>query len=349
MKLHFDLYARRPLGRHLGDILQRVEKYPPTTPQALSLSSRYGREDLPREELLAWARTCPADVCHIRTTTGEITAVWKYGPGSSIPTLFGSTQVSSEGLSVLDSLLVDLAMLVGSSYAICDLETAGFSPADGTDPYVAKGLFFDVFWWNYFGPEYKEALPLNDEIRTAATRARVLSNGAIVLITRGDPREKVNDERVRKIAACWPLFLRWNPRAISKVAIDYSEIRGLAPPAPVVEKRIVDFVGSADEFIGSVSVNSQRFLEWAATKGIRPVTEDDFRKLFRQFEPVIRDELLVPAIAAYGEALRSRLSGEWSKSWLFGRGEPVVGRPGKPWSRRRVVAEVLEALHGTDE
>lgn len=264
--------------------------------------------------------------------------------------LFGNAEVSLEELPDLDSLLVDLSTLVGSSYAICDLEAALLPPADGTETYISKGLFYDVLWWNYFGPQYKEALPLDDDIRAAVARVRVLSSGATVLISRDNPQLKVNVERVKKVAARWPMFAKWDPRAISKVDIDYSEIRSLPPPSPPRDKtRFVDFVGDVGEFMASVPVNSQRFVEWAAAKGIQLVTVEDFRQVFRQFEPVIRDELLVPAIAAYGEAVRHQIGGTWTKSWLFGRGEPVVGRPGKPWSRRRVVAEVLEALHGTDE
>lgn len=343
MKVHFDVYGRRPLGRLLGGVLERLERFAATRPTSVSLSSRHGRQDLPREELLRTAATSPFEVCTIDTPVGEVIAVWKYGPGTSVPTVFGSVDVAPEGLEEMASCLVDLSMHVGASYAVCDLDGTAFSPSDGIDTYVSRGIFFDLFWWNYFGPEHAGALALNDRIASGVARTEVLSNGGIVVVTRGSPTTPVDKQKVQAIAAEWPVFLKWNAKAESR-RIDYSEIRSL-PAAPVsLERKIADFVGPADEFIVSVPEKARRFMEWAAAKGIPPKTEEDFRRLFRENRSVIRDEFLVPAIAAYGEAVRQTINGEWTKARWFAHGEPVVGRVGRPWTRRRVIYEVLEAL-----
>lgn len=344
MNLQLAVYARRPLGRLLGTILARLDGFPPTKPVSVSLASRHGREDLSREELLRTAAASAFDTCHIETTAGEITVTWRYGPGRSIPMMFGTITIPAGDLTPLESLLQDLSLEAASSYAVCDLESARYVLEDGTDPYLAQGAPLDLHWWNYFGPEYRAILTTNDRTRSSVARMEALSNGAIIVVTRGLPTTPVDNTKLQTLAAEWPLFLRWSPKPAT-VHIDYSEIRGL-PVAPIPrDRKIADFVGPADAFIASVAEHARRFMEWAAANGAAPRTEEDFRRLFREKYAVVLDQYLVAAVAAYGEAVRRRINGEWTKAWLFGRGEPVVGRPGRPWSRRRVIYEVLEALH----
>ena len=70
------------------------------------------------------------------------------------------------------------------------------------------------------------------------------------------------------------------------------------------------------------------------------IGEEQWRIVLRDLGPVIRDETMgVPAIAAYGEDLRAT---------VLRRGEPVVAKKGQPWSSRRVILEVLEALDEFD-
>jgi hypothetical protein len=54
--------------------------------------------------------------------------------------------------------------------------------------------------------------------------------------------------------------------------------------------------------------------------------------------------LLLPAIAAYGELVRAELRGEWTPSRTLPSRELVVARRRHPWTRRRVLYEVLDAL-----
>jgi hypothetical protein len=92
-------------------------------------------------------------------------------------------------------------------------------------------------------------------------------------------------------------------------------------------------------------MHAARFEQWARSRGLAvPQTEEDFIQFFQEHEPVIRDEVLVPTIAAYGELVRRKMGGIWSKAVLLNRGEPVVAKPGRPWSARRVILEVLEGL-----
>ncbi len=344
MNLQFVVYSRRPLGRLLGPLLALFDGFPPTRLVSVSLTSRHGREDLSRDELIRTAAESSFDTCHIETTAGEATVIWRYGPGRSVPMIFGSVKVSAEEVSALESLLLDLCLEAGSSYAVCDLEGAQYVLEDGTDPYLARGTPRDLYWWNYFGPEYGTTLIPNDRIRSNVARMEALSSGAIVVVTRSVPTSAVDRKKVQTLAAEWPVFLQWSSEAASGVQIDYAEIRSLpAAPRPL-ERKIADFVGPADAFITSVSEHARRFMEWAAANGAEPKAEEDFRRLFREKHDVILDQHLIPAIAAYGEAVRRRINGEWTKARIVGRGEPVVGRPGRPWSRRRVIYEVLEAL-----
>ena len=81
-----------------------------------------------------------------------------------------------------------------------------------------------------------------------------------------------------------------------------------------------------------------------ARPGLALADEADFQEVFQQHEQVIRDELLVPAIAAYGEMLRAQTGAVWTTGSLLHRGEPVLAKPGRPWTARRVIVEVLEGL-----
>jgi hypothetical protein len=227
---------------------------------------------------------------------------------------------------------------------VCDLDSAAFTPPDGIDTYVSQGIFFDLFWWNYFGPEYSAWTTVNGPIASLVAGTRGHPDGAAVVETRQAPTSLIDTKVITEAVAQWPVFLRWNPRAARVADIDYWEVRRLAAAPPPVDRKVADFVGPADAFIASVSENAKRFMEWAVANGAEPKTEEEFRQLFREKYAVILDQYLVAAIAAYGEVVRRKTGGEWAKAWLFGRGEPVVGRRGRPWSRRRVIFEALEAL-----
>lgn len=131
------------------------------------------------------------------------------------------------------------------------------------------------------------------------------------------------------------------------VAIDYGEIRGLEKPRSALTT-IASTVGPADDFIASVPAHAQRFHEWALAKGLTPKTEEDFQRIFEEHESIIRDELLVPTIAAYGEAVRAKMGGVWRKAELLHRGEPIVAKSGRPWTARRIILEVLKGLESVE-
>lgn len=349
MTLRFAVYARKPLGHLLGDVLAALNRCPATAPAVVSLASRRGREDLSREEVLRSAARTSFDTCHLESSQSETTVIWRYGPGQAVPMIFGTVKLPSDQLSLFQDVLARLCALGAGSYAYCDLATAATTASDGTDPYLSRRVPFDLYWWNLFGPEYAGLLSVDEAIRLNVSRIESVMGGALIVVTRPSPALNVDLSKIGQVAKTWPLFLRWNPKAAISVNIDYSEIRNLPPPRVPGEPGIESIIGPANEFIASVPEKAQHFLDWAGSKGLRPESEDDFRQLFREYEAVIRDEYLVSAIAAYGEAVRKRLDGEWGKGILFGRGEPVVGRPGKPWSRRRIVHEALRALQGEDD
>jgi hypothetical protein len=54
--------------------------------------------------------------------------------------------------------------------------------------------------------------------------------------------------------------------------------------------------------------------------------------------------LLLPAIAVYGELLRTAMGGAWLVSRTLPGRELVVARRRQPWTRRRVILEVLDVL-----
>lgn len=349
--MSFYVYCRAPLGKLLGAIVARCERVPGSTLRKLLLTSRQSRDDLLREEVLHSAASSASDSCDIVMDAGEIGMAWLYGPRHDVPRMWGTLKVSGRDLSQVRALLTDVCVLTRATYGLCDQDTIRTASllANEVDKYESEGLvsaLHALHWWNYFGPEYREQLPVTGAVRAAAVEIEETEGGGRVVITRRSPKDPVNSERMPALTREWPVFRKYDPTAgfQTPIRIDYSEVWGL--PAPVSkEGPIRDAVGPPDEFIASAATHAARFEQWASGRGLAvPQTEEDFVQFFQEHEPIIRDEVLVPTIAAYGELVRKKMGGVWSKAVLFNRGEPVVVKPGRPWTARRVILEVLEGL-----
>lgn len=349
MKVSFYVYCRAPLGKLLGAIVETCGRVSGSAPKKLLLTSRQSREDLPRGEILRSAATSGSDSCDIVMDVGEIGMAWLYGPRRDVPRMWGTLKVSGQDLSQLRALLNELCVVTRATYAVGDQETIRTASllANEVDKYESEGLvsaLHALHWWNYFGPEYREELPVTDGVRAAAAEVEEVEGGGLAVITRRSPKDPVDSQGVAALADEWPVFRKYNAKAGFKtpIRIDYSQVWDL--PAPVSKEGPVrDVVGPPDKFIASVPTHARRFIEWTQSKGLSPKTEEDFLQVLQEHDAVIRDELLVPAIAAYGELVKARMDGAWKKSILH-RGEPVVVKPGKPWTARRVILEVLEGM-----
>jgi len=344
VKIAFEIYGRRPLGRLLGQILDVLAKHSATAPGEVGLFSRSGRVDIPLAEILASAGKSATDTCTVGTASGEITVRWLYGPRAPAQSITGRLVVEPEECSGLKDVLSALCVVARAIYACCDREAA----IDADSRLIGGMLyreqaFVGVYWFNHFGREYREALKVDDTIRRHASEVRESGEGLCVML--GATPANRDEASAKAIADQWPVFQRYRPgaRFARSIAIDYGEIRGLEKPRSALAT-IASTVGPVDDFIASVSTHAQRFHEWARAKGLSPKTERDFQRIFEEHEPIIRDELLVVAIAAYGEAVRSTMGGVWKKAELFHRGEPIVVKPGRPWTARRIILEVLEGL-----
>jgi hypothetical protein len=352
MKIAFYLYCRAPLGRVLDQILKTVEGYPALLPFQVALTSRHHRRDLPIAETLRSARESASDICRITTPKGELGMTWLYGFRHNVPRMWGDLTIPRTDLAAVRRLLGELRVATDLTYAVCDKEAMRRTVSGNSEPhnYEAEGVVnavHDLYWWNYFGPEYREHLPLTDAVRAAATEVEQFEDGGLVVVTRRSPKDPIDPERIAALAREWPVFRKYDKKAGFEppVRIDYSAVWSLPAPTNIEPQPIGTTVGPADEFIASVATHAARFEEWARERRLAvPRTEEDFARLFQEHEAIIRDELLVPTIAAYGEAVRKKMGGVWSKAVLFNRGEPVVVKPGRPWSARRVILEVLEGL-----
>jgi len=175
-------------------------------------------------------------------------------------------------------------------------------------------------------------------------------NGGLLVVTRDNPEAPTDATRLATLAKEWPVFRDYDPKASlpRAVRIDYADV--WAAPGPRQPDRVAPatFVGRPDEFIAGVEAHARRFHEWARARGLALADEADFHRVFQQHEQVIRDELLVPAIAAYGEMLRAQTGAVWRTGRLLHRGEPVLAKPGRPWTARRVILEVLEGLEALE-
>lgn len=345
MKVALDIYARRPLGKLLGQILEVLSSHEMTAPKEVGLFSRSGRTDIPLEEVVASAARSASDTCTVGTASGEIEIRWLYGPRAHVQSIAGTLGVTSQQCLDLKDVLAELCVLAGAVYACCDLRAV----VDADTRLIGGMLyreqaFVGVYWFNYFGPEYREGLKIDETIRAHATDVREPSNGGLIVLLGATPEGR-DEANAKVIAERWPVFQKYRPGAKFRnpIVIDYSEVRALEG-APSAVTTIASTVGPAGEFIVSVSAHAERFYAWAGSKGLSLKTEQDFQRIFQEHESVIRDELLVPAIAAYGEMVRAKMGGVWRKAELFHRGEPVVAKPGRPWTARRVILEVLEGL-----
>lgn len=350
MKLDLTIFGRRALGRLLGPIAELFDRWQSDTAVALALTSRQCREDLPRDEVLRSAHTSGSDFCWIKSPSLEVLVDWRYGPGESVPKVSGAIECSAGRLPELIVLLRDLSQIVGATYGFCDLQQL-VDPGTHLDPkarptYAPYLHFPGLYWYNHFGPEYRANLAVDDSIRSLVSIIEQVEDGGLVVMTRSSPQDPPNGERLAAISASWPFFFDRNPggRFRRPVSIDYSEIRNL----PAAERRAPlpprALIGDPDEFIASVAARARSFTEWIEKRGHSATTEEEYLRLFQKYEAIIRDEMLVPALAAYGELVRARMGGIWRKATFFNRGEPVVVRPGRPWTTRRVILEVLEGL-----
>ena len=349
MRVSFYVYCRAPLGKLLGAIVETCGRVSGCAPRKLLLTSRQSREDLPRDEILRSAAASGSDSCDIVMDAGEIGMAWLYGPRHNVPRMWGTLKVSGQDLSQLRALLTQLCVVTRATCAVGDQETIRTASllANEVDKYESEGLvsaLHALHWWNYFGPEYREQVPVTDGVRAAAVEVEEVEGGGLVVITRRSPKDPVDSQRVAALAREWPVFRKYDHKAGFKtpVRIDYSQVWDLPAPASK-EGPVREVVGPPDEFIASVPTHARRFNEWAQGKGLSPKTEEDFLQVLQEHDAVIRDELLVPAIAAYGELVRARMGGVWRKSMLH-RGELVVVKPGKPWTARRVILEVFEGM-----
>lgn len=331
-----------------------MDKLPGAQPYIVALASRHHREDLSRDEIVGSAEKSTDDICTIKTQLGELGLHWSYGARRLVPRVWGTLSVGEADVSKIKPFLNRLSDVSGCTYGVCDLEKIrDESMSKEVDVYESDGVVSALqalYWYNYYAPEYRNQLPITDGVRMAAAELEESAGGGLVIITRHSPKDGVDTAKLSALAREWPVFRKYDSKARfrSPVRIDYSGVWSL-PGAVSKAATVGSVIGEPDEFIASVSGHAELFFRWSSQKGLHPKSEEDFQRIFHEHEPVIRDELLVPAIAAYGELVRQKLGGRWEKARLFHRGEPIVVKPGRPWTARRVILEVLEGLEPKEE
>lgn len=350
MKVSFYFYSRLPLGRRLRSIVELCRSMHLLIPEKVLLTSRERRADLAIDEVIASAEASGSDSCEVRTTHGDISLAWVYGERRHVPRLWGTLKVKDDELSDLVRVLDELGVVSGTTYGVCDLESVRQESMRTAPDFHASddsvSALHALYWYNYFGPEYREALTITEPTKGSVAELRDLEGGALRLLLAPAPKVATDPARVSAVTREWPFFRKYDRKAGFKrpVRIDYSDVWNLPPRALEVGPARA-LVGPPDAFIASVASHADRFRQWVRSKGLaEPSSEEDFITIFQAHGAIIRDELLVPAIAAYGELVRTKIGGVWKKAELLHRGEPVVAKPGRPWSARRVILEVLEGL-----
>jgi hypothetical protein len=347
MTVSFYFYSRIPLGRHLPRIYAACESTSLLKPRAVLLTSRQRRPDLPLDSVFASAGKSASDSCELAVERGDIGMSWVYGKRRHIPRVWGTLKVAEGELDDLVHALDLLAASAGTTYGTCDLKAirdqAMRTAPDWCESGGVVAALRTLYWYNYFGDELAQHAPLDGSV--GAKPGLVRLPGGIRWLTRTSPSVPIDAENLRVLAGAWPVFTEFDEAARFRnpVKIDYAEV--WSGPDPVVGPRPVrDIVGQPAQFIDQAKALADKFHDWAKARGQRIESEDDLRRIFRQHEAVIRDEVLVPAIAAYGELIRRGMDGVWGQAQILHRGEPIVSKRGRPWIRRRVVREALEAL-----
>ena len=114
-----------------------------------------------------------------------------------------------------------------------------------------------------------------------------------------------------------------------------ARVRTWSPPPPS------SIVGDVEEFIAAASSHADEFVRWGQSRGLQdglpPEALAEWMWNHREEIGERWSEMLRPAVAAYGQALRrSDPRAVWAKR----RADVVVEVPGRPWTRTWVAREV---------
>jgi len=352
MKVQFRISSKRAVGERLGTVMRILDSHSFSKPRQAMLLSRENRTDLPLHEVISSAAKSGSDMCSIESVSGSIMVRWVYGSSKFVPAVHGWLDVDVNSAEELVELLNQLASATDASYGYCERESlkpvvAGvpdqYGPPDGVT------ALHSIYWYNYFGSEYRTHLDLNRLAGIRGPEATDLGGQGFSVVTRASPDSRVDESAVEAITRAWPVFRKYNAKAAFSrpVVVDYSEPWRRAAPLPPQAAPIAHAVGEPDEFIRRVPEHAERFEAWLRQRGLRIDSEQQWCPMLREHGAVIQDDkLVIPAIAAYGERVRREMDGVWRKAVLLHRGEPVVAKKGQPWSSRRVIMEVLEAIGG---
>ena len=111
---------------------------------------------------------------------------------------------------------------------------------------------------------------------------------------------------------------------------------------PLTQRSIL---GDVDAFIPRVPELARRFHEWGRSRGLRDDHDPSqfLEWVWRNRELIGADwpSMLPLVTAAYGELLRRK---DARTRWAIRRGDAVIERPRRPWSRTRVAYVIHETV-----
>jgi hypothetical protein len=256
--------------------------------------------------------------------------------------LWGTLDIGPEALAAYPAFLSELASASGVFYAVCDRESHRLEAMRaGPDLHGAPDrieALESAYWYNYFGHEFRDQVPV--AALESFARVERSPDGLAVLLA-----DSPGAANVARMQESWPVFRSQSPTAAFRppVGIAFDDVWRV-PPVSLSPRSPSQVVGPADAFIATVADEAMRFRAWAQQQGLQGGSPHELREFLKKNSAVVLDEWLKPAIAAYGEAVRAEIAGEWSVSRMLHRGEPVVRRRSRPWTARRVVLEALETL-----
>lgn len=226
------LFAKRPLGRILGPILEVFESRGYGADR-ISLQAMPAAAAESSEDLLARAASRSSGTCELLTSGGRFEISWNYGPRAWLQGIWGELQSASAELEKLGGLLLGLAEATGGVYGYADSKRKLDQDSREIGGLLLRqNSLVSIYWLNYFGPEIAAQLSSLDELETALPLVRRGREGGLLVAASAVPG-RVDERLARSIAERWPVFakLTRGARFPSGLELDLSQVRSLSEPA----------------------------------------------------------------------------------------------------------------------
>lgn len=231
MKFYAMILARRPIGRLIPGICRVLSQCEALVPVELSLGPHRFSEA--NDEFQKLAEALVNEKCEIKLRNGQFDVHWNHAPDARTQEMTLLAEISPTEVPSLPARLTELCTLVGATYALFDQVECIDSDKwpMGMHP-ITPNAVYSLYWFNWFGREYKGELPIGDEVSKSVWKLERQSDGATLILLSEQPEPQHQTQVLKTISKAWPFFLslQKNAHFIAPIDVDLSEIRSCQPP-----------------------------------------------------------------------------------------------------------------------